>query len=90
MNWLKSQKYSPPETITISAKKIKQLKEQKYRQIDELIREWKAPNDPVEEWHHALADLVESYDLMQLVDDQPHRNDFEKALKNARKLLVDD
>jgi hypothetical protein len=87
MSWLKSQKYTPPKVA--SAKKIEELKASKHMEVEKLIREWKAV-DPVEEWHSALADLVESYDFMQLIGDQTNRDNFEEALENARELLVDD
>jgi len=87
MSWLKSQKYTPPKAA--SAKKIEELKASKHMEIEKLIREWKS-TDPTEEWHSALADLVESYDLMQLIGDQRNRDNFEEALAKARELLIDD
>ena len=87
MNWLKPQKYTPPKAA--SAKKIEQLKASKHLEVAKLIRKWEAI-DPVEEWHSAMADLVESYDLMQLIGDQRNRDHFEEALAKARELLIDD
>ena len=87
MSWLKSQKYTPPKVA--SAKKIEELKASKHMEIENLSREWKS-TDPTEEWHSALAALVESYDFMQLIGDQTNRDNFEEALENARELLLDD
>ena len=80
---------NPKPSKQRSARQIRIDKQDKVIAIQKLIHGW-THIDPVKEWHHALADLVESYDYVQLLPDEIRRREFDNALTNARRLLKDD
>jgi len=70
----------------VSAADSRDIKAKKVKDLQKLIRDWK-PVDRIEEYHTALAALVEAIDMKDYIDDEIRRNEFDHALEKAKKLL---
>jgi hypothetical protein len=72
-----------------SQKDVRKGKDTEARRIQNLISEW-VPPDPCEDWHAALAEVVESVDIFWASPDEDQRRNMIAAVDRARYLLKDD
>ena len=95
MYWLSipDKKNKQPAAVTGagSAARIRSIKEQRYRELEKLLREWKSINPlaecekEIDELKTTLDALIEAYEMMSLTNN--HRKEFNDILNKAKKLI---
>ena len=74
-----------------SAAKIRSIKEQKFRELEQLLRDWQPINPlaecekEIDELKATLDELIEAYEMMELTN--AHRKEFNNVLHKAKKLI---
>jgi len=97
MYWLnypdKKNKEVKPSTVSGigSAAKIRAIKENKYKELETVLREWQPINPlaecekEIDELKTILDALIEAYEMMSLTNN--HRKEFNDILNKAKKLI---
>ena len=72
-----------------TSREVRLAKQNHAQEIQQLLREFPPP-DPCEEWHIALAAVVEAVDIWWLSPDTMRQTALISAVDRARYLLKDD